>query len=163
MMENFHLASNRILFSIKSSFYNFRTIRRLLHHVKALCCSPFAPFLCASISSAVGCPSFATLVHFQCIFPVQGLATRHVASTASVVRPWHGHLHSASSDIVRVKNRWWDTDIIGMATISEQPGFSLALVMSDLKVHSRPQKPRFSFFTLLQRVRFVTWPCSYCK
>ena len=48
-------------------------------------------FFFFSISSAVSCPSFATLVnlnHLQCICPVQG-----------------HHLHSVSSDIVRVKNR----------------------------------------------------------
>ena len=72
------------------------------HHVPAALAVPSRHFFVNFLRDWLSffCHS-GTLSSLQCICPVQGLTT----STASVARP--GHLYSVSSDIVRVKNRWW--------------------------------------------------------
>ena len=76
--------SSGISFIKWSFFYNFR-----IHRNKALYCGLFGePFFCASISSAVGCPSFATLVHVRlCNAFVQSKVSQHPVAR-------FGHLHS---------------------------------------------------------------------
>ena len=79
---------------------------------------PLNSTFCALISSAVSRPSFATLVHlhpFQCIYPVQGLATPQALIDIFISLPqvpWHPvaqieYLHLVGSQsfvrIIRVK------------------------------------------------------------